>query len=141
MNWLLNLATLLIGGGVFAFVQFLITRHDEKDSKVSEILSAIDKLDKRVGRMEEKENEREAINFRVRILRFGDEMLEGRLHSKDSYDQVLSDGDGYERFCAAHPEFRNNITVETLDNIKRSYRKRLTKGDFLHGGITNEAQQ
>lgn len=132
MNWLLNLATLLIGGGLFAFIQFLITRKDEKNNKMIEILSAIDKLDKKVDKMQENEYQRQAINCRVRILRFGDEMLQGRPHSKDSYDQVLSDGDVYQHFCKTHPKFKNNITVETLNNIKRSYRKHLEKGDFLH---------
>jgi hypothetical protein len=34
----------LIGGGFFAFIQFLIARHDEKHSKLNEIETAVNQL-------------------------------------------------------------------------------------------------
>ena len=77
-----------------------------------------------------------AITARVRIVRFNDELIMGRkedrqLHSKESYDQTLSDIDTYERYCREHPEFKNNKTVMSVANIKDNYQTRLRKRDFL----------
>lgn len=72
-----------------------------------------------------------AITARVRILIFADELLEGRRHSKDRFDQVLVDIDNYEKYCAAHPEFKNNQTCSTVAHIRKKYCERLEKRDFL----------
>lgn len=114
----------LIGGGVVGFVQFLISRHDEKHDKLDEIMKIIEEL-------AAKNDERYAISVRVRILRFADEMMEGRKHSKDSFDQVMGDITEYEKYCVDHPDFKNNQTVLTSEHIKRSYAERLEKGDFV----------
>lgn len=58
-------------------------------------------------------------------------MVEGRRHSKDSFDQALSDIDYYEKYCSANPLFPNNKTVATIEHIKNSYAERLEKHDFL----------
>ena len=76
-------------------------------------------------------DERSAVNARVRILRFSDEMGDGRRHSKDSYDQTLSDIDYYEKYCSDNPSFPNNKTVSTIEHIKNNYAERLEKHDFL----------
>lgn len=77
-----------------------------------------------------------AITARVRIVRFNDELIMGRVedrprHSKESYDQTLSDIDTYEKYCREHPEFKNNKTVMSVANIKDNYQTRLRKRDFL----------
>ena len=128
-----GVASVLIGGGLFAFVEYLIKRHDDKTDKFKEVFEAIQKLTEKVDSLAAKSDERNAINMRVRILRFRDEMLAGQNHTHDSYQQALSDIDEYERYCApdAHPEFRNNQTVSTIEHIKRSYAEHLEKNDFL----------
>ena len=75
--------------------------------------------------------ETRAIAARVRILRFGDELLEGRLHSKDTFDQTLLDIDNYEKYCKNHENFKNHVTEETVALIKEKYRIRLRKNDFI----------
>lgn len=76
-------------------------------------------------------NEQNAITCRVRILHFGDEILHGVKHSKESFDQVLSDIDGYEQYCNEHPDFKNNRTVLTTDKIKETYTECINKSNFL----------
>lgn len=73
----------------------------------------------------------QAVLARVRILRFGDEISREIKHSKENFEQVLSDIDDYEHYCNAHPEFKNNQTVETTKLIKENYKKRLEKHDFI----------
>lgn len=114
----------LIGGGIVSFVQFLIQRNDKNHDRFTEIMDII-------NRIERKNDERHAVSVRVRILRFADEMMEGKKHSKDSYDQAMSDITEYEKYCVEHPEFKNNQTAVTAEHIKHSYAVRLEKNDFL----------
>lgn len=128
----------LLGGGIIGFIEFLIRRRDEKEDKNSEVLKEIeelkqkiDELAKKVDEVDAKGEERGAIQSRVRILRFMDEILEGRKHSKDSFDQVMSDITSYEWYCEQHPSFKNNQTATTVEYIKKNYQERLEKHDFL----------
>ena len=94
-------------------------------------MKAIDGLRVKIELVDKKSDERAAVAARVRILRFMDEMSEGRRHSKDSFDQVLADVDYYERYCKANEDFKNNQTAATVEHIKRTYAERLEKRDFL----------
>lgn len=123
--------SVLVGGGLFAFIQFLINRHDNKHDKFKEVFEAIEKLTGKVDDLASKSDERNAVNMRVRILRFRDEMLAGQSHTHDSFQQVLGDIDEYEKYCDKHADFRNNQTVATIEHIKRNYAERLEKHDFL----------
>lgn len=134
--------SVLIGGGLFSLIQFLIQRHDKKHDKFQGVESSIgnlskkmddrfDVLDEKIDKVDSKADQNNAVAMRVRILRFRDEMLMEQKHTHDSYQQVLSDIDGYEKYCAANPAFKNNQTVETIKHIKASYQKRLEKHDFL----------
>lgn len=125
------LIEILIGGGLFAFVQFLINRYDSKNNKFDGIEKEIAALRTEIKNIDEKSDIREAVESRVRILKFNDELLEGRRHSKDSYDQAMSDITNYETYCEAHPDFKNNQTVMTIAHINSSYTERLEKHDFL----------
>jgi len=128
----------LIGGGAVGFVQFLISRHDAKRDKNKEVLEAIAALDAKIGELDKKieavdskGDERAAVSARVRILRFMDELLEGRRHSKDAYDQCLSDATFYDKYCSRNPDFKNNQTEATISYIRKNYDERLEKHDFL----------
>lgn len=89
-------------------------------------------VEKKLGEVEAKEDERDAVNKRVRILRFEDELQRGQFHTKDSFDQVLScDITDYENYCREHPGFKNNQTAATVEHIKKIYAERLEKRDFL----------
>lgn len=130
----MNIETLviaLIGGGIVGFIQFLIQRHDNKNSKIESIIKFIEELRKINKEQDEKNDRRHAVSMRVRILRFRDELLSGQDHTHDSFRQVLTDIDEYEKYCADHPEFKNNQTVMTIEHIKHNYQTRLEKNDFL----------
>lgn len=126
-----GILSILVGGGLLAFVQYLINRHDSKHDRLKGIVESIDKLSEKVDRLEQKGDERNAVSMRVRILRFRDEMLEGQNHTHDSFQQVLSDIDDYEKYCEKNPDFRNGQTTATIEHIKHNYAERLEKHDFL----------
>lgn len=96
-----------------------------------EIIDRFDTLENKVSNIESVNNERNAISCRVRILQFGDEVRRGMCHSKENFDQILSDIDEYERYCEAHPEFKNNKTVATKEKIIKVYSERMDNNDFL----------
>ena len=127
----MDIIGILVGGGLLTLIQFLISRHDKKHDKFQAIEKAIDKLSDRIDELDGKGDMRNAVENRVRILRFEDELLEGRRHSKDSWDQCLSDVTDYEKYCAEHPDFKNNQTAATIQHIEKEYQERLEKHDFL----------
>ncbi|MBR2259748.1 MAG: hypothetical protein IJ899_20895 [Blautia sp.] len=121
----------LLGGGLIGLIEFLIRRKDEKEDKNSEILKAIESLERKVDCVEYKIDENDTVSKRVRILRFEDELQEGRRHSKDAWDQVMSDITGYCNFCSRNPGFKNDQTEATISHIRHGYEARLEKHDFL----------
>jgi hypothetical protein len=133
----------LLGGGILAFIQFLITRHDTRHDRLKTVTESIetlktgmnerfDTLDSKIDAVEAKTDKYYAVSSRVRILRFEDELQEKRKHSKDSWDQAMSDIDYYENYCQAHPKFKNNQTVATVEHIKNGYMERLEKHDWSY---------
>lgn len=68
---------------------------------------------------------------RYRILRFYDEICEGRLHSESHFEDVLDDIDFYETFCSTHKDFKNNRGTAAMEYIKATYAKVKAKGGFL----------
>lgn len=78
----------------------------------------------------EDEDER-ARNQRYRILRFYDELCEHRRHSESHFEDILDDIDDYEKYCVAHPQFRNNRGKVAMEYIKGIYGKIKSSGGFL----------
>lgn len=92
----------------------------------------MDNLAESVTKLEDRVDEGQAVQARVRILRFGDELRSGAIKkSKDSYEQVLDDITRYNKYCDVHRDFQNDMTVITAKIIKQSYEEHLLRNDFL----------
>ena len=103
-----------------------------------DVMDKVEKLEDKIGDLEKKIDaehdsmgEYKARQSRGRILRFGDEIRNEQLHTKEHFDDILMDIDEYERYCESHKEFRNGISVQTINYIRKVYEKRLEKNDFL----------
>ncbi|MEG1593364.1 MAG: hypothetical protein RR350_03060 [Oscillibacter sp.] len=96
-----------------------------------EVISKVDKLGQDLQTVRHEAVEQAAINYRARILRFGDEIMHDVRHSKDHFDQTLHDITEYERYCKANPDFENNMTALTAARIKKIYSQCLEENDFL----------
>ena len=118
------------GGALLAFIQFLISRHDNRKDAIKGIKEDLNSIRKDIKSLDEKGDRREAENRRVRILRFEDELQENKRHSKESFYQVLNDITCYNEYCEKHPDFLNERTVATIAHIKAVYSERLEKHDF-----------
>ena len=98
----------------------------------TKILAALENLDARVKNLEINNAEEKAVNARIRILRFGDEILHHINHTKEHYEQTMMDIDLYETYCDEHPDFKNQITIMNIQIIKEQYAKCLTgDSEFL----------
>lgn len=86
-----------------------------------ELIERMDKLEATVNKVKTTGDERDAKATRIRILRFGDEILHGVHHSKEHFDQTLLDITEYERYCRDHPDFVNNMTELTSKHIMETY--------------------
>lgn len=110
----------------------VIAELKEQEKKDSELASAVARLETKLQERIEVTDQRAAIACRIRILQFGDELMHGtRKHSKELFDQVLSDITEYEHYCDTHKDFKNNKTTLTTAIIKEAYSKKLATNDFL----------
>lgn len=128
---MMELVNILLGGGILAFVQFLIQRWDERSGKKDKVIKAIEGLSEQVTKLQHTVDEREAVLARTHILRFNDELYNGVLHSREYFDQTLEDIDTYEEFCEKNPEFKNSRTTMAVKNIKETYQQLHAEHKFL----------
>lgn len=107
----------------------------DNDKKILEKLQSIgeemEELREAIEDCQEQLKEESVIQARIRILRFADEILLGRKHTKDHFDQVMDDITRYEFYCANHPDFPNNITIASTEIIKQNFKESFEKNDFL----------
>lgn len=97
----------------------------------AEVIDKVGKLESEVQSIKKNTEEHEAKSARVRILRFGDEILHDVKHSQEHFNQVLLDITEYEEYCSKHPEFRNNVTGITTKRIVETYERCLRENNFL----------
>ena len=123
MTPLITFFSVLLGGGILTFVQFLISRHDQKHDKTIGIIERIDALAEKVDKIESSLDERDAVLARTHILRFKDEIYNNGAdsHSLEYYEQTLDDIQTYDLFCANHPKFANGRTRAAADYIRSEY--------------------
>ena len=103
-----------------------------------EVIEQVKTIDDKVSRLEIDigharlaDERRDIEQRRVRILRFGEEILQDIRHTKEHFDQILIDATNYENYCVAHPEFENDVTTETISHIKKVYQKCFEEHSFL----------
>lgn len=78
------------------------------------------------------DDERNADLHRVHILRFNRELLQNNIpHTREDFIEALSEIDFYEHYCKDHEEYENNRAVLAIQNIKRVYKEKLKKHDFV----------
>ncbi|MBQ2856569.1 MAG: hypothetical protein IJE78_05465 [Bacteroidaceae bacterium] len=154
MQAVLTILLSIVGSSaVFGFIQFMITRKDNKNEKLDKLSKDIkevnDSVAKLSGEMSKKIDDlseemkagdaklREesmrtvADTRRVRILRGSDEIKLKMRHSEEWFDQMNEDITEYEKYCESHPGYKNNKAVHAITNINSVYAKALEENDFL----------
>ena len=99
----------------------------------------IEKLQTTLNSHIRNDEDEQARNKRYRILRFYDEICEGRKHSESHFEDILDDISDYKKYCTAHPDFKNSRGAIAMTEIEATYKKVKNKGGFLNskGGKSN----
>lgn len=92
---------------------------------------SIDNLSGKMDAMQLKADRRNASDCRYRIIRFNDEILRQEKHTKEHFDQILSDIDEYEDYCKVDRDYKNNKAALAVENIKHAYKKCAEESAFL----------
>lgn len=100
------------------------------EKKLNEIGTKVGSLETKVVSLENQIEEDKALHARAHILRFADGLYNGKKHTKEYFDDMLSDIDDYEAYCRAHPDFKNNKTVMSVKLIRSAYQKAIENHDF-----------
>ena len=96
-----------------------------------EVLEQVNILSKEVDALKKDEELERARQARQRILRFNDEILFEKRHSKEHFDEILDDIDTYEEYCRTHEDYENNKAVLAIATIREVYKDCLKTHDFL----------
>lgn len=114
----------LASSGLWGLIQFLINRRDKTAEKIDKIVEIVTEVSERV-------DTNNATNARTRILRFDDELINGVHHSREYFQQTLEEIDTYEKYCAKHPNYKNNACTLAIEHIRKVYLSLLDKGEFI----------
>lgn len=60
--------------------------------------------------------------IRSKIVRFADEIYQGRIHTKEHFEEMLKMTKTYENYCGTHPDFPNNQAELSIQKIKEDYK-------------------
>lgn len=141
-EWLIELLKLV---GVFSsggLVVAILKRKWEKSDRKDDVRAELEKIRTQISDLKsffiseitsDRKNTEEyrARQSRARILQFNDELIRKIKHTRESFDDVISEVDHYEDYCLKNPEFPNFKAVSAIENIKRVYKKCMEEGDFL----------
>lgn len=105
-------------------IQYFITRHDNKKNLVKVFKEEVGLIRKDVSKVSGELQEHKATLARTHILRFADELHDGKYHSDEYFRQQILDIDTYNRYCETHPDFANGLTRMASEYIRDEYRKR-----------------
>lgn len=139
------LGAVLGSAGLWTYIDHKQQRKADKEMQDSEMMKEIkamrlelnevkEDMRSELNEVKEKIDENEAKASRIRLLKFADEIFMDMNHSKDSFDQCMSDITFYEKYCDSHPKFKNHQTAETVEYIKEVYHERMKKKDFARYG-------
>ena len=115
---------------LFTFVGKILTKEFSESQKA--LVDRVDVLSDKIEAVAESVAETRAIAARVRILRFADEIIGKQAHSRESYVQIFTDIDTYDRYCRSHLDFKNHNTVSAQKLIADAYDERSKKNDFSY---------
>ena len=136
------IVAVLGSSGLFAFIQFLVTRKDKKNDKISGLQKAVEDLKSTIEENDNKFHQAidaltaqmeksSVIQARIRILRSTDEIRKGVQHSYEYFRQLNQDITEYEQYCTANPNFKNNEAVNSIEYINKVYQSCLDSNNFL----------
>lgn len=137
MEWLTVLLGVIgnIAVALIAIIPTIISNRKKTEQSIKDMTKAtdkrVDKLQSSFDQHVEDYEAAKAASQRYRILRFYDEVCEGRKHSESHFEDILDDIDDYDTYCDTHPKFKNNRGHVAMQYIRDTYAKVKANGGFL----------
>lgn len=121
--------------GMFGFITVCINRmwkkKDERESGNTAIINKLNRIEASLNQHIADDALASAKQARTKILRFNDEVKEGKKHTEEHWIEILEDMDIYESYCKENPDYPNNRAEMAITNLKAVYQNCLTKNNFL----------
>ena len=96
-----------------------------------DMLKQINNIDSELDAHIKKTEETRIKQARQRILRFSDDIMLGKNHSLEHYNDILDDINIYESYCNGHPDYVNNKAKAAIELIRDTYEDHLHHNSFL----------
>ena len=93
-------------------------------------LERVDSIQKSLNEHLQAHEKTNAETNRQRILRFADELYNGKRHSKDAFDDIMDIMRDYDSYCEKHEDFKNGRTQAAAEIINSTYKQVFQKHDF-----------
>ena len=137
MEWLTVLMG-VIGNVAVALIAIIPSINANRRKTQESIIQSNESTDKQIQTIRKAFDEHvedyeaaKASSQRYRILRFYDEICEGRRHSESHFEDILDDIGAYQTYCANHPKYKNNRGHVAMQYIRDTYARVKAKGGFL----------
>ena len=104
---------------------------EEMETYREETREHFDNIQKQLSNHIREDEDDNAKQTRTRILRFYDEMCEGKHHSESHFEDILDDIDSYERYSESHPDFKNSRGKVAMEYIRKTFHIVKANGGFL----------
>ena len=125
LNWLAVLqACVPILVALVGIIPTILSNSKKTNDSIKNLQTTLDK------HIREDEDEK-ARNQRYRILRFYDEICDGKRHSESHFEDILDDISDYEQYCQKHTDFKNSRGAIAMKEIEETYRVVKKNGKFL----------
>lgn len=138
MDWMIEwgkvVAPIVIA--LVGIIPTIIGNRKKTEEKIQSVVNDVKKVQDTLNAHIKEDEENNARNRRYRILRFNDEICEGRLkHSESHFEDILEDCDEYQKYCELHRDtFKNHRGGSAMKNIQNTYDTLKAKGAFKLGG-------
>lgn len=86
-----------------------------------EVIERVKEIERRLDKKEKRDDERDALSARRRIIVFNDEIVRMISHTPEHWNSILEDTTDYEKFCDANPGFKNDRASQSIINIRTTY--------------------
>lgn len=96
-----------------------------------ELIVKVNNMSSELNQHIQKTEETRIRQARQRILRFSDDIMLGKNHSQEHYNDILDDINIYETYCNNHPNYVNNKAKVAIELIRDTYQDHLQHNTFL----------
>lgn len=94
------------------------------------LMELVGNMESRINDVYEAVDESKAVEARVRILAFENELAKGETHNHAQFQQAIIDVDYYTAYCEKHEHFPNGIAVAACNRIRKEYERLRDSGQI-----------